>query len=126
MLVAAIGVDGEGNKNTLALVEEETRTPQRSGLLDKGLARASADGAKTVHRRRRESVWKAIRRTFGSAAAIQRCQIHKASNIRNDCGKSNKRPRVGCCARLGSSMMLTRLKNRSEISRVDSSSNGSE
>src|SRR5258708_24801815 len=32
-----------------------------------------ADGAKALS--------KAIRRTFGSAAAIQRCQIHKARNI---------------------------------------------
>ncbi|MGY4281749.1 transposase-like protein [Bradyrhizobium sp. LM2.7] len=43
------------------------------------LARARPNDAKTVHRRKALS--KAIRRTFGSAVAIQRCQIHKARNV---------------------------------------------
>ena len=113
VLVAAIGVDGEGNKHPLALVEgatENAATVQAllDNLVSRGLAQTVprlfiVDGAKALS--------KAIRRTFGSAAAIQRCQIHKARNIRNACRKSIMRPPVGCCARPGSSMMPTRLKN---------------
>src|SRR6185369_16578578 len=83
VLVAAIGVDGEGNKHPLALVEgatENAATVQAllDNLVSRGLAPAVprlfiVDGAKALS--------KAIRRTFGSAAAIQRCQIHKARNI---------------------------------------------
>ena len=51
VLVAAIGVDGNGDKHVLAVV----------------------DGAKALS--------KAIRNTFGVAAAIQRCQVHKGRNI---------------------------------------------
>ena len=51
VLVAAIGVDGNGDKHVLAVVE----------------------GAKALS--------KAIRNTFGVAAAIQRCQVHKGRNI---------------------------------------------
>ncbi|MET4338471.1 transposase-like protein [Bradyrhizobium sp. F1.2.2] len=83
VLVAAIGVDGEGNKHPLALVEgatENAATVQAllDNLVSRGLDPAVprlfiVDGAKALS--------KAIRRTFGSAAAIQRCQIHKARNI---------------------------------------------
>ncbi|UGY16928.1 IS256 family transposase [Bradyrhizobium septentrionale] len=83
VLVAAIGVDGEGNKHPLALVEGATQNAATvQALLDNLVSRGLdptvptlfiADGAKALS--------KAIRRTFGSAAAIQRCQIHKARNI---------------------------------------------
>jgi putative transposase len=83
VLVAAIGVDGEGNKHPLALVEGATENAATvQALLDNLVSRGLAptvprlfivDGAKALS--------KAIRRTFGSAAAIQRCQIHKARNI---------------------------------------------
>src|SRR6201993_5188696 len=83
VLVAAIGVDGDGNKHPLALVEGATENAATvQALLDNLVSRGLdptvprlfiADGAKALS--------KAIRRTFGSAAAIQRCQIHKARNI---------------------------------------------
>jgi hypothetical protein len=83
VLVAAIGVDGEGNKHPLALVEGATENAATvQALLDNLVSRGLdptvprlfiADGAKALS--------KAIRRTFGSAAAIQRCEIHKARNI---------------------------------------------
>src|SRR5438552_3397410 len=83
VLVAAIGVDGEGNRHPLALVEGATENAATvQALLDNLVSRGLAptvprlfivDGAKALS--------KAIRRTFGSAAAIQRCQIHKARNI---------------------------------------------
>jgi len=83
VLVAAIGIDGEGGKHPLALVEgatENTATVQAllDNLIERGLDPAVArlfvvDGAKALS--------KAIRATFGRQVAIQRCQIHKARNI---------------------------------------------
>ncbi len=83
VLVAAVGVDGNGDKHVLAVVEgatENTATVQ--ALLDNLVGRGLdptvprlfiVDGAKALS--------KAIRNTFGIAAAIQRCQVHKGRNI---------------------------------------------
>jgi hypothetical protein len=113
VLVAAIGGDGEGNKPPLALVEGATRERRNgSGPAGQpGRARVPptvprlfiVDGAKALS--------KAIRRSFGSAAAIPRCQIHKARTSWNACRESIMWPPVECCARPGSSMTPTRLKN---------------
>ena len=81
--MAAIGVDGNGDKHVLAVVEGATEnTVVVQALLDNLLARGLdptlprlfiVDGAKALS--------KAIRNTFGVAAAIQRCQVHKGRNI---------------------------------------------
>jgi transposase-like protein len=83
VLVAAIGIDGDGNKHPLAVVEgatENTATVQAllDNLVERGIDPAVprlfiVDGAKALS--------KAIRATFGKTVAIQRCQIHKARNI---------------------------------------------
>jgi putative transposase len=83
VLVAAIGIDGEGGKHPLAVVEgvtENSATVQAllDNLVEHGLDPAVprlfvVDGAKALS--------KAIRATFGRDVAIQRCQIHKACNI---------------------------------------------
>lgn len=83
VLVAAIGVDGNGDKHVLAVVEGATEnTVVVQALLDNLLGRGLdprvprlfiVDGAKALS--------KAIRNTFGVAAAIQRCQVHKGRNI---------------------------------------------
>ena len=83
ILVAAIGVDAMGDKHPLGLIEgatENAATVQAliDNLVERGLDPEVArlfiiDGAKALS--------KAIRRTFGRAASIQRCQIHKARNI---------------------------------------------
>jgi len=83
VLVAAIGIDGEGGKHPLALVEgatENTATVQAllDNLVERGLDPAVSrlfivDGAKALS--------KAIRVTFGKDSLIQRCQVHKARNI---------------------------------------------
>jgi len=83
VLVAAIGVDGAGDKHVLAVVEgatENAATVQAllDNLVGRGLDPAVprlfiVDGAKALS--------KAIRKTFGIAAAIQRCQVHKGRNI---------------------------------------------
>lgn len=83
ILVAAIGVDAKGDKHPLGLAEgetENTATVQAhiDNLIERGLDPAVPrlfiiDGAKALS--------KAIRRIFGPAAAIRRCQIHKARNV---------------------------------------------
>jgi putative transposase len=83
MLVAAVGIDGEGRKHPLGLVEEATENAAVvQALLDDLMARGLdpavprlfiIDGSKALAR--------AIRRTFGENAPIQRCQVHKARNI---------------------------------------------
>ncbi len=83
VLMAAIGVDGNGDKHVLAGVEGATEnTVVVQALIDNLLARGLdptlprlfiVDGAKALS--------KAIRNTFGVAAAIQRCQVHKGRNI---------------------------------------------
>jgi len=89
-LVAAIGVDVNGDKHPLGLVEgatENAATVQAliDNLVERGLNPAVArlfiiDGSKALS--------KAIRATFGRDAAIQRCQIHKARNIMDRLPKS--------------------------------------
>ena len=84
LLVAAVGIDAEGTKHPLGVVEgatENAATVQAllDNLIGRGLDPAICcrlfivDGAKTLT--------KAIRRTFGSHTPIQRCQVHKARNI---------------------------------------------
>ena len=83
VLMAAIGVAGNGDKHVLAVVEGATEnTVVVQALIDNLLARGLdptlprlfiVDGAKALS--------KAIRNTFGVAAAIQRCQVHKGRNI---------------------------------------------
>src|SRR5207248_7921709 len=83
VLVAAIGIDGEGIKHPLALMEGATENAAVvQALIDSLLARGLdpvvprlfiLDGSKALS--------KAIRRSFGREALIQRCQIHKARNI---------------------------------------------
>jgi Transposase and inactivated derivatives len=83
MLVAAVGIDGEGRKHPLGLVEGATENAAVvQALLDDLMARGLdpavprlfiIDGSKALAR--------AIRRTFGENAPIQRCQVHKARNI---------------------------------------------
>jgi len=82
-LVAAIGVDVNGDKHPLGVVEgatENATTVQAliGNLVERGLDPAVPrlfiiDGSKALS--------KAIRAAFGRDAAIQRCQIHKARNI---------------------------------------------
>jgi putative transposase len=90
VLVAAIGIDGQGIKHPLALIEGATENAAVAqalidGLLERGLDPAVPrlfiiDGSKALSR--------AIRRSFGRHAPIQRCQIHKARNIMERLPKS--------------------------------------
>jgi putative transposase len=83
ILVAAIGIDGMGEKHPLGLVEgatENAATVQAllDNLIERGVDPGTVrlfilDGAKALS--------KAIRRTFGQDTPIQRCQVHKGRNI---------------------------------------------
>jgi putative transposase len=83
VLVAALGIDGEGNKHPLGLVEGATENAAVvqtliDNLIERGLDPKVPrlfiiDGAKALS--------KVIRSTFGRHTPIQRCQIHKARNV---------------------------------------------
>lgn len=83
MLLAAVGIDGVGEKHPLGVIEgasENAAVAQAllDNLVGRGLDPAVCrlfiiDGAKALS--------KAIRNTFGRHTPIQRCQVHKARNI---------------------------------------------
>ena len=83
VLLAAVGVDGEGEKHPLAVMEGATENAAVcQALLDNLVGRGLdpklfrlfvIDGSKALA--------KAIRNTFGRHTPIQRCQVHKARNI---------------------------------------------
>jgi putative transposase len=87
ILVAALGVDAKGDKHPLGLAEGATENAATvQALIDNLIARGLnpavprlfiIDGAKALS--------KAIRRTFGRAAAIQRCQIHRLATFWSGC-----------------------------------------
>jgi transposase-like protein len=82
-LLAAVGIDGDGVKHPLGVIEGATENAAvAQSLLDNLIERGLdprvcrlfvIDGAKALS--------KAIRRTFGRHTPIQRCQVHKARNI---------------------------------------------
>jgi putative transposase len=83
VLVGALGIDADGRKHPLALVEGATENAAVvqaliDNLIERGLDPKVCrlfivDGAKALS--------KVIRRTFGAHTPIQRCQIHKARNV---------------------------------------------
>ena len=83
MLVAAVGIDAEGIKHPLGVIEGATENAATvrallDNLIGRGLDPAVCrlfivDGAKALS--------KAIRQVFGRHTPIQRCQVHKARNI---------------------------------------------
>jgi len=83
VLVAALGIDADGHKHPLGLVEGATENAAVvqaliDNLIERGLDPQLCrlfivDGAKALS--------KVIRRTFGAHTPIQRCQIHKARNV---------------------------------------------
>ncbi len=82
-MLAAVGIDSQGTKHPLGVIEGATENAAVvQALLDNLLARGLdpdanrlfiIDGAKALT--------KAIRQTFGRITPIQRCQVHKSRNI---------------------------------------------
>lgn len=83
VLVVALGIDSDGHKQVLGVVEGSTEShgvcqALLRDLIDRGLAVERArlfviDGGKGLR--------KAIRETFAQWALIQRCQVHKLRNV---------------------------------------------
>jgi transposase-like protein len=83
VLLAAVGIDGDGVKHPLSVLEgaSENATVAQAlldNLIERGLDPKVCrlfiiDGAKALR--------KAIRKTFGKHTPVQRCQIHKGRNI---------------------------------------------
>src|SRR3712207_8142737 len=101
VLVAAVGIDAEGAKHPLGLVEGATENAavvqaMLDDLVGRGLDPAICrlfivDGAKALT--------KAIRRTFGRDTPIQRCQVHKARNITERLRSEERRVGKECRSR---------------------------
>lgn len=82
-IIAALGITSDGRKEVLGLVEGATENSVAvkrlfGDIIERGvrtdLPRLYVlDGSKALH--------KAVRDTFGDAAQIQRCQIHKKRNV---------------------------------------------
>lgn len=83
VLVAALGIDSEGHKHPLGLIEGATENATvvqalMDNLIERGVDPTICrlfivDGAKALT--------KVIRSTFGRHTPIQRCQVHKARNV---------------------------------------------
>ena len=83
MMVGAVGIDGDGIKHPLGVMEGATENAAvvqalldsltERGLDPKVCRLFVVDGAKALS--------KAIKKTFGADTPIQRCQVHKARNI---------------------------------------------
>jgi len=81
--IVVLGIDTDGRKHILGLREGATENAQvvgdlLSGLIERGLRTPERclfvlDGAKALS--------KAVRKTFGQRALVQRCQIHKLRNV---------------------------------------------
>jgi transposase-like protein len=81
--VAALGIDTTGQKHVLGLWDGATENAtlcqsllanlQSRGLRTDRSLLVLLDGSKALH--------KAVRRMFGEAGLIQRCQVHKARNV---------------------------------------------
>ena len=90
ILLAAVGVDGNGDKHPLGVMEGASENAAVcQALLDNMVGRGLdpavcrlfiIDGSRALS--------KAIRNTFGRSAPIQRCQVHKARNITERLPKS--------------------------------------
>ena len=90
ILLAAVGVDGNGDKHPLGVMEgasENAAVCQAllDNLVGRGLDPAVCrlfiiDGSRALA--------KAIRNSFGRSAPVQRCQVHKARNITERLPKS--------------------------------------
>lgn len=91
-LVAAIGIDGEGNKHVLGIVEGTTENSAVAGdllrsLVDRGLDPARRllfviDGGKALR--------KAVREVMGDHHEIQRCRVHKLRNVEDRLPQSKR------------------------------------
>jgi putative transposase len=100
VLVVALGIDSEGHKHVLGVVEGSTEShgvclALLRDLIERGLIVERArlfviDGGKGIR--------KAIRETFAQWALIQRCQVHKLRNVLDHL-PGNKRAVIGAALR---------------------------
>ena len=82
-IIAAMGIDSEGRKRILGIIEGGSENSEivkalLANLIERGLDASEPrlyilDGGKALH--------KAVKDTFGKKAVIQRCQVHKKRNV---------------------------------------------
>jgi len=116
VVLIALGVDVEGRKHVLGLHEGATENAEACGallddIIDRGVRADRSllfvvDGAKALV--------KAIRTRFGRRALIQRCQVHKARNVKEHLPKELQ-PSVAATLRQAyNSTKFERAKNQLE------------
>ena len=118
ILVAAVGVDAMGDKHPLGLIEgatENAATVQAliDNLVERGLDTTEPrlfiiEGSKALS--------KALRRTFGGAAAIQRCPSTRPATFWSGCQNRCMPWSAACCGRHGSWTTPTRPRSLSPTS----------
>ena len=82
-IIAAMGIDTEGRKRILGIIEGGSENSEivkalLADLIERGLDASEPrlyilDGGKALH--------KAVKEAFGNKAVIQRCQVHKKRNV---------------------------------------------
>jgi len=83
LLLVALGIDAQGAKHVLGVVEGTTESERACTTL----LRSLTDRGLQVERQRLfvidggKGLRKAIRTVFGAWAAVQRCQVHKVANV---------------------------------------------
>ena len=83
LLVIAIGIDTDGRKHVLGVVQGSTENSR----VCRGLLRQLIERGLSVQRARlvvidgSKGLGKAVRDTFGDWALIQRCRVHKLNNV---------------------------------------------
>lgn len=83
LLIVALGIDRDGNKHVLGVVEGTTE----SAAVCRRLLRTLIDRGLVVERRRlvvidgSKGLAKALKTTFGQWIVIQRCRVHKSRNV---------------------------------------------
>ena len=102
VLVAALGIDGNGDKHPLGLVEGATeKTAVLQALIDNLIERELDDGLSAVHHRRRQGAEQSHPPHLRRPHPIQRCQIDKARNVIERLLKPLHASVRGRCARPG-------------------------
>lgn len=91
VMICALGIDVEGNKQVLGVCQGETENAQvvtalLTNLRDRGVKTSEPtlfciDGAKALAA--------GIKRVFGTNAVIQRCQFHKQRNVKKHLAKKH-------------------------------------
>ena len=109
VIVAGVGIDGQGRKHVLGLWEGATEnkatcTALLEDLVERGLP---TDPGYPRGDRRRQGLYRAVRSVLGRRALIQRCQEHKKRNVLDALPEGRQHPGAAASLREGLEDLLT-------------------